>query len=76
MTAMQTIAIKVTPEAAKAFQSATDADRRKLELLLSLRLLEVARSRLSLEEIMRKISRSAQKHGLTKEILTAILREN
>jgi len=45
MTAMQTIAIKVTPEAAQAFQSATDANRRKLELLLSLRLLEVVLSR-------------------------------
>jgi len=76
MTAMQTIAIKVTPEAAQAFQSATDADRRKLELLLSLRLLEVARSRQSLEEIMRKISRSAQKRGLTEKILEDILREN
>ncbi|MBU4457099.1 MAG: hypothetical protein KKA65_06385 [Nanoarchaeota archaeon] len=73
---MQTIAIKVTPEAARAFQSATDADRRKLELLLSLRLLEVARSRQSLEEIMREISRSAQKRGLTEKILEDILREN
>jgi len=76
MADMQTIAIKVTPEAAKAFQSATVAGRRKLELLLSLRLLEVDRSRQSLEEIMREISRSAQKRGLTEKILEDVLREN
>ena len=76
MTDMQTIAIKVTPEAAKAFQSATDEDRRKLELLLSLRLLEVAHSRQPLETIMREISQSAQRRGLTEKILEDILREN
>ena len=76
MTDMQTIAIKVTPEAAKAFQSATVEDRKKLELLLSLRLLEAARSRQPLEAIMREISQSAQKRGLTEKILEDILREN
>ena len=76
MTAMQKIEIKVTPEAAKAFRAASDADRKKMELLLSLRLLEAARSRQSLEELMREISRSAQARGLTEKKLADILREN
>ena len=38
MTAMQTISIQVSPEAAQAFLKASEEDRRKLELLISLRL--------------------------------------
>jgi hypothetical protein len=67
MSAMETIAIKVTPEAAKAFRAASDADRKKMELLLSLRLLDAAESRQSLEEIRRGISKRAQGRGLTEE---------
>jgi hypothetical protein len=75
MTAMETIAINVTPEAAKAFRSASDAERKKMELLLSLRLLDAADSRQSLEEIMRGISKSAQARGLTEKKLREILEE-
>ena len=75
MSTMETIAVKVTPEAAKAFRSASDAERRKMELLLSLRLLEVTESRQSLEEIMRNISKSAQARGLTEKKLKEILKE-
>lgn len=70
---MQTIQIQVTPEAARAFRDASESERRKLELLLNLRLLEVARARKPLEEIMREISRSAQQRGLTPEILDDLL---
>jgi hypothetical protein len=73
---METIVIKVTPEAAKAFRAASDTERRKMELLLSLRLLDVADSSLSLEEIMRGISKSAQARGLTEKKLKEILKEN
>ena len=76
MSTMETIAIKVTPEAARAFRAASDVERRKMELLLSLRLLDVADSNLSLEEIMRSISKSAQAHGLTEKKLKEILKEN
>jgi hypothetical protein len=76
MSTMETIAIKVTPEAARAFRAASDAERRKMELLLSLRLLDVADSNMSLEEIMRSISKSAQARGLTEEKLKEILKEN
>jgi len=75
MTAMETISVKVTPEAAKAFRAASDAERKKMELLLSLRLLDASESRQPLEEIMRGISRSAQTRGLTEEKLKEILEE-
>lgn len=75
MTAMETISVKVTPEAAQAFRAASDVERRKMELLLSLRLLDASESRQSLEEIMRGISRSAQARGLTEKKLKEILEE-
>ncbi len=75
MSAMQTINIQVTPEAAKAFRNASAAERKKLELLLTLRLLEVTRARKPLEEVMREISRSAQARGLTPEILDDLLKD-
>lgn len=75
MPAMQTINIQVTPEAAKAFRNASESERKKLELLLNLRLLEVSRARKPLEEIMREISRSAQARGLTPEILDDLLKD-
>jgi hypothetical protein len=76
MTAMQTIAIQVTPEAAKAFNKASADERKKMELLLSLRLLEVSRARQPLEKVMREISRSAQARGLTEKKLNNILKED
>jgi len=75
MSAMQTINIQVTPEAAKAFRNASPSERKKLELLLSLRLLEVTRTRKPLEEVMREISRSAQAQGLTPETLDNLLKD-
>jgi hypothetical protein len=72
---MQTINIQVTPEAAKAFRNASPAERKKLELLLNLRLLEVSRARKPLEEVMREISHSAQARGLTPEILDNLLED-
>ncbi|HUE97944.1 MAG TPA: hypothetical protein VMN99_01745 [Anaerolineales bacterium] len=73
MSAMQSISIKVTPEAAKAFRDASPEERKKLELLLNLRLLEVSRANRPLEEVMREISRSAQARGLTPDILDDLL---
>ncbi len=75
MSAMETIAIQVTPEAAKTFRQASEAERKKLELLLSLRLLEVSRARQPLEKVMREISRSAKGRGLTEKKLANILKE-
>jgi hypothetical protein len=75
MSAMQTISVRVSPEAAKAYRNASEPERKKMELLLSLRLLEVSRARQPLEEVMRGISRSAQERGLTPEILDELLKD-
>ena len=69
------ITIRVDAKAARAYRSASDEDRRKLNLLLSLRLTDAARSTGSLEDVMREISRNAQERGLTPEVLEAILEE-
>jgi len=69
------ITIQVDPEAARAYRSVSDQERRKLDLLLSLRLREVTRSGASLEEVMDELSRNAQERGLTPEILQSILDE-
>lgn len=73
MQATETIAIQVTPEVAKAFRSASEGERKKMEILLNLRLLEVTRTRKPLVQVMREISRSAQERGLTEEILAGDL---
>lgn len=74
---MQTeeITIRVDPEAARAYRTAPEEERRKLDLLLSLRLQDVLRPGGSLNELMRDISRKTQERGVTPEILQAILRE-
>lgn len=74
---MQTepITIHVDPTAAQAFKAASDEERRKVEALLSLRLLEVARSKESLVAVMDEISSKAQERGLTPEGLQSILDE-
>jgi len=74
---MQTeeITIRVDPEAARAYRAATEQDRRKLDLLLSLRLHDALRPGGSLKELRRDISRKAQERGLTPEILETILHE-
>lgn len=69
------ITIQVAPEAAKVYRSASEEDRRKMDLLLSLRLTDVTRPDISLKEVMQEISRSARKRGLTEETLQSLLEE-
>lgn len=71
----ETITIRVSPEAARLYNTATAEQQRKLGVLLSLRLTEVARTARPLEEIMEEISREAQARGLTPEILESLLNE-
>jgi hypothetical protein len=71
----ETITIRVDARAAQAFNTASDEERRKLEALLSLRLLEAAQTAEPLEQLMRRISANAQQRGLTPEILQDILNE-
>lgn len=72
----ETITIRVDARAAEAFNTASDDDRRKLEMLLSLRLLEVVQTTEPLEQFMRRISFNAQQRGLTPEILQDILNDS
>lgn len=74
---MQTeeITIRVDAEAARAYREAPEQDRRKLDLLLSLRLHDALIPVGSLKELMKEISRKAQERGLTPDILDAILHE-
>lgn len=71
----KTITIRVNAEVARIFEAASEEERRKLEVLLSLKLGDVTRSKRSLEEVMSEISQNAQERGLTPEILNSILNE-
>ncbi len=69
------ITIRVSPEAARVYETAPTEQQRKLDALLSLKLSEVSRGQKSLEEIMSEISRKARERGMTPGILDAILNE-
>ena len=69
------ITISVDSGAASAYRSASEEDRRKLDLLLSLKLSEATLPGRPLEEVMREISARAQERGLTPQILQRILDE-
>lgn len=71
----QKITIKVDAEAAKVYAAASDEERSKIDLLLSLRLSEVTEPTESLERVMRETSRAAQDRGLTEKKLDELLRE-
>jgi len=71
----KTITIRVSPEAASTYETASAAQRRKLDALLSLKLSELGRDKRPLETIMSELSRKAQERGLTPEILRSILDE-
>jgi hypothetical protein len=73
---MATISIPVDPATAAAFERASEEEKRKLELLLSLRLRELTLDpKRSLQEVMDEISRKAKARGLTPEILESLLNE-
>jgi hypothetical protein len=71
----QAITIRVSPEAARVYNTATAEQQRKLEVLLSLKLTEIARAPRALENVMDEISRKAQARGLTPELLESLLNE-
>ncbi len=73
--ASRAITIRVGPEAAQAYEAASAEERRKLDVLLSLKLTEATKEDRTLEEIMRDISWSAQIHGLTPDMLKTLLDE-
>ena len=71
----QEIKIRVSPQAANMYQSASEEQRSKLDLFLSLKLNEIGSSSRSVEVIMREASKEAQAQGLTEDVLREILNE-
>ncbi len=69
------ITIRVTPEAASIYESASEQKRRKLDALLSLRLSETSKPSRSISEIMKEATEEAESRGLTEDILKEILDE-
>ena len=74
----KTISLRVSADAARAYESAPAEEKRKLEALVSSRLREVTRHRKrgrSLEDVMSAMNRKAQERGLTPEKLDEILND-
>ncbi len=69
----RTITINVSDRAAQVYEKASEEMKRKLDVLLSARLLEATHNDRSLEEIMDELSRKAQSRGLTEEKLDELL---
>lgn len=69
------ITIRVDAEAAKVYAAASEEERGKIDLLLSLRLSEVTGPTESLERVMWETSRAARSRGLTEKKLDELLRE-
>lgn len=73
--AVETITIRLEPEAAKVYRSAPPETRKKLQALLSLWLQELATADTGvLKQIMSNLSRKAQARGLTPEVLDSLLK--
>jgi hypothetical protein len=71
-----TISLQVDANAAQAFTAASAEERRKLQLLLSLRLRELTSGPTRpLAQIMDEIGSQAEAQGLTPEILDSLLDE-
>jgi hypothetical protein len=75
MMARNTITIQLDPDAARAYEAAPAADKRKMQVLLSLWLRELATSEpSSLKEAMSDLGRKARERGLTPEALQSLLK--
>lgn len=69
------ITVSVDSDVANRYRSASNQERRKLDLLINLRLRDVTESGKSLRDTMLEISWNAQQRGLTPEILQSSLDE-
>ena len=72
----ESIRIRVTPEAARAYRDASRKEQRKLDALLSLRLRDATRTPEALEAVMDEIAANAEARGLTDDILADLLRDD
>ncbi len=73
--ATEPVTLELDEAAARVFKNASPEQRRKLEALVSLHLLEAATSRRSLRELMDTVGKQAQEKGLTEERLQELIRE-
>jgi hypothetical protein len=73
--ATESVTLELDEAAARIFKEATPEQRRSLEALVSLHLLEAATSRQSLRELMDTVGQQAEARGLTEERLQELLRE-
>jgi hypothetical protein len=73
--ATEPVTLELDEAAARVFKNASPEERRKLEALLSLQLLEVADPKVSLRELIDAVGQRAQERGLTEELLQEILKE-
>ena len=70
-----TATIPLDPQAARAYDSATPEDKRKLQALLSLWLRELTTGQYpSLQQVPDEVGRKARARGLTPEILDSLLK--
>jgi hypothetical protein len=72
---MVTVNVSLDNETAQIYKRASSADKKKMQLLLSLWLREFEKPSYTLEKLMDDISRKAKERGLTPEILEALLNE-
>lgn len=69
------ITVHVRSDVARAYKAASEPDRRKMDLLVSLQLTEFVQSPQSLDDAMSAMSREARRNGLTPEVLDSILHD-
>ena len=70
------ITISLDTDLAEIYRSASDSERRKLDLLLNMKLRSIlTRPKKSLSTLMDEISEEAKRNGMTPEILESILSE-
>lgn len=70
------ITIEVEPTTAKLYESASEKERRRLNLLVSLYLQDALKSNRPLQEVIQEASAEAQANGLTAEILSELLQDD
>jgi len=73
---VEQITVTVDSDVATAYRAVSLSGRQKLDLLISLRLRDVTRSRQTIKEIAAEVGQKAQQRGLTPEILKNILDES
>jgi hypothetical protein len=69
-----TITIPLDPQTARAYDSATPEEKRKIQALLSLWARELAAGEFpSLQQVLDEVGRKAESRGLTPEMLDSLL---